>query len=201
MCKINEEIRRASLREDEAYDPTTGHKLTMIDGDIVEMKYCPHCGEWHTLDKFYTRAGRSKDKLQSWCKKCTADYYRANMAKGAVKEAVETTIEDDNVVEENPLYQLADSLNDIAAQMDSQRAEYEARIADLESKLEKGERKIDLTDLSEKEIETVLSSKKVQPRMLFNALKSRDSRYSFFCYDSVLGNMFPIKTEQTTIAA
>lgn len=199
MCKYDN-VRTATLKEGEVYDPKTGHKLTMVDEDIIEMKYCPHCGEWHTLDKF-NRADSTKDKLQSWCRECNIAYSKAIWEKGVIKEEEGATIEDDNVVEENPLYQLADSLNDIAAQTDSQKAEYEARIAELESRLAKAERKIDLTDLSEKEIETVLSSKKVQPRMLFNALKSRDSRYSFYCYDSVLGNMFPIKTEQATIAA
>lgn len=200
MCKYDK-LRRATIKDGEVYDSKTGHKLTVIGEDIVEMKYCTHCGEWYTLDHFYRNA-KSRDGLSSWCIECIHKNKtikkKQNMAEGGVGSEV---LEEEHIVEENPLYQLANSLNGIAAQMDSRKAEYEARIADLESRLANAKRKVDLTNLSEKEIETVLSSRKIQPRMLFNALKSRDSRYTFFCYDSVLGNMFPIKAEEAIVAA
>ena len=200
MCKYDN-VRMATIKDGEVYDSKTGHKLTVVGEDIVEMKYCTHCGGWHTLEHFY-RNSKSRDGLSSWCIDCIHAKNTIKKMRNMAEEFVESVaFEEEHIVEENPLYQLANSLNGIAAQMDSRKAEYEARIADLESRLANAERKVDLTNLSEKEIETVLSSRKIQPRMLFNALKSRDSRYTFFCYDSVLGNMFPIKAEEATVAA
>ena len=57
------------------------------------------------------------------------------------------------------------------------------------------DKSISLDSLSEREIEMVLKSNKIAPRLLFEAITRQDDRYTFYARDSVSGLSFPIKVE------
>ena len=47
------------------------NKPHSVDDDGREIKYCPWCGNWYTLDRFLKKgAGRSPDGLRLTCKNC-----------------------------------------------------------------------------------------------------------------------------------
>ena len=75
----------------------------------------------------------------------------------------------------------------------SEISKLKARIQELEREQEKN--RVDLNHLTEKEIEHVLRVNTVQPRMLFNAIKTRFPQLSFFCKDETTGLVSNIKTE------
>ena len=64
---------------------------------------------------------------------------------------------------------------------------------ELRAKLEGSK---DITKLSEREIETVLKYNSIPPRLLFDAIKRIDDRYTFTCHDNVSGLTHSIVSEE-----
>lgn len=91
-----------------------------------------------------------------------------------------------------PFSEAMDMINSIYGKNKALEAENERLKIELgESK----KREIDLSNLNESEIQTVLSGKKIVPRLLFEAIQRMDNSYDFYCKDRVSGTMTPIKTE------
>lgn len=175
------------------------HLYVEVNGDIIEKKFCPHCGEWHLLSDFQARA-KSKDGLQRWCRDCTNEYNK--LLRSAKREA---SIEESNTPNEEVLYG-GDSIEDNDCIDKALENLSSIRLRDIEQQREikrlkaelqefKG-REIDLETLSEREIEMVLKSNKIPPRLLFEAIARIEDRYTFFASDKVSGQTYPIKIER-----
>lgn len=91
-----------------------------------------------------------------------------------------------------PFSEAMDMINSIYGKSKALEAENERLKIEL-GELKKKE--IDLNNLKESEIETVLSSNKIAPRLLFEAIQRIDNRYQFICEDRVTGTTTRIKTE------
>ena len=163
------------------------HKLTEVDGETIEMKYCPKCMEWHRVTDF-TKSTNTKDGLFYCCRKCQRKYAKRRYEKKKSKsqEIKDVTPPIDNIKMEKMEYY--DDVFDILYKMQQRDEERQREIRSLEeeNKVLK-DRKIDLTSLSKEEIEKVLKFNKVEPRLLFHAIARQDDRYSFYAIDKTTG--------------
>lgn len=183
--RISKQFLETLLKENEILGDNL-HKLTEVDGETIEMKYCPHCKEWHPLTDF-SKNIKAKDGLQKWCRKCQKEYY--DEMHRVVLEPQDIEIvkasKETEIMDETDYY---DDVLDLLSKMQQQNEERQREIRRLEeeNKVLK-DRKIDLASLSEKEIEKVLKFNKVEPRLLFQAIARQDDRYSFYAIDKVTG--------------
>ena len=196
---------RQLVSPNEVFDETTGHKLAVVDGAIVELRYCAKCGKWHPLDMFYANK-QSKDGLASWCKSCIKQYDKARHHSHSSSNTDSISVSE-NLSEKSqnqekdsePNTSIASIASALQDTFDKIVESYETKIKELNSDIDSLKRTLsqraDLTKLSESEIDTILKTNKVPPRILFNAIKRIDSRYSFICKDSITGLVTPIKTE------
>jgi len=198
MCRIN--FTELALKEGGVLSDNN-HLLVEVNGDIVEKKYCPHCGEWHLLSDFHANAS-SKDGLHGWCKDCATEYgkLRRAMKKAAIIDESDTPNEEEvlfegELAEDNDCIEKAmENLSSIRLRDIEQQSEIKRLKAELQGL--KG-REIDLESLSEREIEKVLKSNMIPPRLLFEAIARIEDRYTFFASDNVSGQTYPIKIESS----
>lgn len=196
MCRRN--YTELALKEGGVLSDNN-HLLVEVNGDIVEKKYCFHCGKWHLLSNFYANA-HSKDGLHGWCKDCSVEYGKLRRAmKQAVIEESDTSHEEalleEEAVEENDcIDKVMESLSSIRLRDIEQQGEIKRLKTELQGL--KG-REIDLESLSERDIEKVLKSNKISPRLLFEAIARTEDRYTFFASDKVSGQTYPIKIESS----
>ncbi len=193
MSKINQS--ELALKEGEVL-AENNHKYVEANGDIIEMKYCPHCKEWHLLTDFHSSSS-SSDGLQSWCKDCLNEYGRQRTAmKKSSVQAVEdsnASLEQEQDIEETSFDKVISLLSDIQLR-DEERCK---EIVQLKSEVKSlKEKSVDLESLSEREIEVVLKSNKVAPRLLFEAIARQDDRYTFYAIDKVTGLTSTIRLEK-----
>ena len=199
-------LLRQLVSPEEIFDENTGHKLSVINNEIVELKFCSKCCEWHPLGMFYN-AKSCPDGLSTWCKTCTKESSNkrrlankpAKIDSVSVSENPETPVQESQETGVEPRAEIISITSTIQDTVDRIVERYEDRIKHLNSdidslKLSLSE-KPDLTKLSEKDIETILKTHNVPPRILFNAIRSQEPRYLFSCYDTVTGLTIPIKTE------
>lgn len=196
MAKYDD-IRLASLKEGEVYDKSTGHKLTEVNGEIIEMKYCCNCKVWHPLNSFGPNH-HAKDGLQSWCRDCQKSYNRPKHQDASEEVAIDAfdlNIEEDEEATTEPLSEEMLIVNAINAAYERNRS-LQMENESLKSKINELQRdEVNLNNLKEREIQTVLSSNKIPPRLLFEAIQRIDNRYQFYCVDSFTGMTSQIKTE------
>ena len=201
MSKINQS--ELALKEGEVL-AENNHKYVEANGDIIEMKYCPHCKEWHLLTDFHSSSS-SSDGLQSWCKDCLNEYgrQRTAMKKSSVQAAEDSTasLEQEQDIEETSFDKVIKTSFDkvISLLSDIQLRDEERckEIVQLKSEVKSlKEKSVDLESLSEREIEIVLKSNKVAPRLLFEAIARQDDRYTFYAIDKVTGLTSTIRLEK-----
>lgn len=177
-------------------DESSGHLVCEIDGDIVEMKLCNHCGEWHPLSDFY-KNNASQDGLASWCKDCFKTYVPKSKCPCQEEEIdVEEIAPADDGAEElfEGVFDFIDGLRD---KMEGKQEEI-TRLREENRRLRESQK--DLKSLSERDIELILKTYNVAPRILFAAIARQDGRYSFYAYDNETGLKTPIKLDRGVAA-
>ena len=184
MCHIK--YSELPLKEGEVLE-ANNHKYVETADDVIEMKYCPHCGEWHLLTDFRS-SSTTKDGLQSWCRACQDDYARQRTAmKKAIPQSDEETIaplEQEQPVEADCFDKAMDLLTSLRLRDEERQQEMERLKKEVESFKD---RHVDLESLSDREIETVLKSNNIAPRLLFEAIARQDGRYTFYAIDNFTG--------------
>ena len=179
------------------------HMLIEENGEIVEKKYCSHCGEWKPLTEFGVN-NNLRDGLHTYCYECqkerAVDYRKKRKANENNAEPTETEQVKELVVEkvvEVEVEKPTTAKDAFAVIM----ADFEAKdkeIARLKAELEKAKNSKDLGNLSERDIKYVLDNNRIVPRLLVEALTRYDDRYVFSAYDKVTGLTSTIKVEPQT---
>ena len=190
MC--NKKTIELTLKEGEVL-ADNNHKYVEIEGgEIIEMKYCPHCKEWHSLEDFSISSAH-KDGLQSWCRACQGEYCKQRCVRDRESSQEEETMEE-QVVDMNCFDKAMDLLSSMRVREIERQEEIE-RLKDEVKSLEK--KAVDLTSLRESEIEIVLKSNKIALRLLFESIARQDDRYTFYAVDTITGLTAPIKLENS----
>ena len=73
MSKVTTKFLKSTIKDGEFFDESTKHKITEVNGELVEMKYCPYCRQWLTLDKFNPSKNQYDGYIRT-CKHCTTVY-------------------------------------------------------------------------------------------------------------------------------
>ena len=162
------------------------------------FKYCPRCKKLRPIEDF-APSGHTKDGISVKCEDCLEALKAARNAKCQDP----ATSEDENIepiIEEvhTPVISITElGVEDLVDKLLCKFNEEKEKNDNLSQQLRKLEREqIDLNRLSELQIRTVLSSDRVQPNLLFGALKTKTSeQYTFYYKDNVLGELHPIKAE------
>ena len=192
---------KSTLKENEILDETTLHKFVeSSDGEIIEMKYCHHCNEWHPLSDFYADKSR-EDGLNYTCKKCLGKYYKKkttfNVRRSSRAVKIPSNIQL-SIPEQKP-----DNNGGLDSILDSIREEYEKGQKEIERLKKKVEElnahTKDLTRLSNAEVEYVVKNYEVTPRLLFDAIRRQTSQYDFYAVDKVSGCTIPIKFDDNVV--
>ena len=180
------------LKEGEFLDEYN-HKYSQIEGgDVVVMKYCPHCREWHPLTNFY-KLNSTKDGLQSWCKTCNKGRRKETKAPSPIEFTSKTeTINEDN---EQQTELSLDSMLEIIKEREREKDEEISKLKEENHALKNNQ--FDLNKLTERDIEKYLQSNEIPLRILFEAIARRETRYAFFAIDKVAGMKIPICLEHT----
>ena len=190
MRQQNQKLR-AVMAEKDIFDENTGHVLREINGELVEMKYCPRCEQWHPLGDFYAVKG-GRDCLSTYCKKCNIENSSKNKQDTTVKF---NTLMDENLpgdkFDAKPVEPVVEEANSIEQLLEALKTE----VTKVQTQ------KKDLSNLTEKEVKEVLENNQVPPRILFEAIaRQTNDRFTFFAYDKELGMTIPIKTKEETQA-
>ena len=172
-----------------------GHKLTEIDNETVEMKYCTHCHQWHPLTEFYKNK-QAKDGLHSWCKSCFKN--RRNETRVAIIKSSNTESESYSETGEQTT---ARSLETILDEIREREQDRDNEISELkrENNMLKNN-SLDLDKLTERDIDMYLKSHDISVRILFEAIARREGKYIFYAYDTETGLKIPIRIEQQAVA-
>ena len=196
MCRIN--YSELPLKEGEVLIENN-HILSEINGDIVELKYCPHCKQWHPLSDF-SIASNTSDGLQSWCTECQKEYrkQRYEEQKQMAQDESDFT---DAPKQGTPIgFSGFDKAIEILSSIQQRDNEQQQEIERLQGEVTRlsSTKSVDLESLTEREIEKVLKANKIAPRLLFEAIARQDDRYTFYAVDNVTGLTSTIRLEKAS---
>lgn len=189
MSKVTTKFLKSTIKDGEFFDESTKHKITEVNGELVEMKYCPYCRQWLTLDKFNPSKNQYDGYIRT-CKHCTTVYRQKTIERVEMEQ-------EEAEQERRPIDYILDAVN---REIETRVQDYKDAIYILEEENKELRAKLegskDITKLSEREIETVLKHNSIPPRLLFDAIKRIDDRYTFTCHDNVSGLTHSIVSEE-----
>ena len=193
---------KSTLKENEVLDETTLHKFVESpDGEIVEMKYCHICNEWHPLSDFYVDNSKV-DGLNYICKTCVGRSYKKKTTLGVRRSSRAVKIPS-NIQLSIPDQKPDHNNGGLDSILDSIREEYEKgqrEIEELKKKVkELSANTKDLTRLTNSEVEYVVKNYDVTPRLLFDAIRRQTSQYEFYAIDTVSGCKIPRKFDNNVV--
>lgn len=185
--KNNFKLYLKTLAGDNAvFDEQSGHRVIEVNGELIEQKHCSNCGEWHPLSQF-SKSRTSQDGLYYCCKECSRKKcrkYREEKKRGSLPIQTDITVESMEPVAFNE----PSKGNSVAEHLDCVLKEYNAlkeRVAVLEQ--ERDTVQFDIKRLTDSDIESILRECKPPMRLLFDAIKEREGRYSFYAIDKETG--------------
>lgn len=187
MGNITKKFLKSTIKDGEVFDENTRHKIAEVDGELVEMKFCPDCRKWLALDQF-NKSFKQLDGYVRTCRCCTTTQRSTwrNEHEHEQEHSTSNSLDFFDIIN--------DALNKIIE-------EYKGKISTLEEENKtlkaKTETTKDITKLTEREVETVLKFNSIPPRLLFDAIKRIDDRYTFTCYDNVSGLTHSIVSEES----
>lgn len=196
MCKTFNHLK-SLINDNELFDERTGHKLTEVEGDVIELKYCTKCKSWYPIDNFYKNKSQ-KDGCTIWCKDCVNKNHKEKRRAQPTVELVYKT------EAENTTSQLAEELKKEIVSLEQELAvlteenynlqednvSLQNRVASFEK-----ERLHWKPNLTQEDVEEYLLTHNMPPRILFKSIREQDSRYTFFVRDNVSGAFCPIVRE------
>lgn len=198
MTNNDKEALRKLLLPGDVEDFKTGTVLRLDNGEERMFKFCPRCKKLRPIEDF-APSGHTKDGISVKCEDCLEALKAARNAKSQDPATSEDEIIEPMIEEvHTPVISVAElGVEDLVDKLLSKFNEEKKKNDNLSQQLRKLEREqIDLNRLSELQIRTVLSSDRVQPNLLFGALKTKTSeQYTFYYKDNVLGELRPIKAE------
>lgn len=64
--------------------PFKSHNTTKLE-QFTDIYYCPRCNTKKTVNDFYTRSENRRQRVHSWCKKCTSYYKTENQREHKIR--------------------------------------------------------------------------------------------------------------------
>ena len=180
MNEMHLRIRRKTLKENEALDEITGHKFVEVNGVLTEYKYCPLCKQWYVLEDFGSGCS-------CYCANCRRKKQRGYKEKRRERNGYVARETKKRVA---PSIMEGDRLNiNMDSLLDNLNAIYDEYVS-IKKRLSVWES--DISKLPIKDIERILREGKYPIRVLFDAIRERDERYTFFAVDKTTGLATPL---------
>lgn len=201
------------VKDNEVYDENTSHLLREDKGQMVEMKLCAHCQQWHPLSDFYKNKN-GKDGLTSSCKFCIkaspSDRNNRDLCHAEFDTVGSSTIQTSKGVQamldwlsshDKEMSDEIQSQAEIIKEQDEQISVLKSTIKMQEGIIARHKKNIEEKEhmenapLREDDIMSFLNKEMVQPRMLFSALKGKDKTHIFYYKDLTTGSFHPVAAE------